>query len=247
MVNLVIDIGNTYSKIALFNNRDLLKLEVSEGLDINRLEHFFMESPIENAIVASVGVNTEELETFLAQRCRYLQFSTGMPAGVRNHYKSPQTLGPDRYAAVIAAKALFNENDCLVIDAGTCVTYDFVDKQGNYYGGSISPGINMRFRAMNTFTARLPLIEADMSFEGVYGADTREAMLSGVINGLYYEIVGFIEQYYKKFPDLKVLVCGGDIAFFDRVLKNSIFAEILHAEPNLVLIGLNEVIHQYND
>lgn len=247
MSNLVIDIGNTYSKIALFNNRELEEIRVSETADPGAIADLFGKYEIGSAIVSTVGPEIERLEAFLKERCRYLRFHTGLQTGIVSHYKTPATLGADRYAAVIGASVLFPGSDCLVIDSGTCVTCDFVDRNRNYYGGSISPGIRMRFKAMNTFTERLPLVEFDETFDGEYGQDTKSAMMAGVVNGIIYEVSGVIGQYYKKWPGLRVLLCGGDVNFFDRQLKNSIFARNIKAEPNLVLIGLNEVIHQYNE
>lgn len=247
MFNLVVDIGNTFSKVAVFKDRQILELEVSENLSADHLAGWFQKYPLSNAVLSTVRKDAGEPGAFLQSRCRYIEFSTKISAGIINHYKTPSTLGLDRYAAVIGAKALLPERDCLVIDAGTCITYDFIDSKGNYWGGSISPGIGMRFRAMNTFTGRLPLIEFDESFQDEYGLDTADALLSGVNNGIFFEVKGFIEQYSRNWPQAKVLLCGGDVNFFDRRLKNSIFAASIKAEPNLVLIGLNEVIHQYND
>ncbi len=245
MSNLVIDIGNTFSKIALFNNRELKELKVSQTADIDVVGSLVRKYQPENAIVSTVRQDVKILELFLQEHCRYLRFNTGIPAGLVNHYKTPATLGPDRYAAVIGAHFLFPESDCLVIDAGTCITYDLVDSKSNYWGGNISPGIRMRFKAMNAFTEKLPLIEFDESFNEDYGRDTESALMAGVVKGIVFEVSGFISHYYKNWPGLKVLLCGGDVNFFDRQLKNSIFARNVQAEPDLVLIGLNEVIHQY--
>jgi type III pantothenate kinase len=153
----------------------------------------------------------------------------------------------DRYAAVIGAAALFKNSNCLVIDAGTCITYDFIDKDKNYRGGSISPGLVMRYKAMHTFTVKLPLVDFDAGFLEDYGNDTRTSMVSGVQNGIVYEVQGFIQSYLSVYPDLIIALCGGDAEFFGTQLKNSIFAHIVKAVPDLVLIGLNEVIYQHND
>lgn len=247
MVNLVIDIGNTFSKIALFDNRKLQEFATTIDVTEQTISAWFQKYEIHNAIVSSVRKSAVELETYLSARSRFFRFDASVQAGIVNHYKTPLTLGLDRYAAVIGARAVMPRTNCLIIDAGTCVTYDFIDSESNYYGGSISPGIGMRLKAMHTFTGRLPLVEFNDAFDSEYGQDTKSALVSGVSNGIIFEVTGFINSFYNKHSNLKVLLCGGDMNFFDRRLKNSIFAGIVKTEPYLVLIGLNEVIHQHNE
>jgi type III pantothenate kinase len=170
-----------------------------------------------------------------------------MKAGINNHYRTPDTLGADRLAAVIGAKTLFPGKNNLVISGGTCITYDWVDAGGNYFGGSISPGLNMRYKALNYYTDGLPLINADKSFDGEYGNDTASAIRSGVQNGIKYELMGFIESYKKEGDELNIVLSGGDSIFFDTLLKNSIFAPCVKIEPLLVLKGLNAVLYHTND
>jgi len=170
-----------------------------------------------------------------------------MTAGVHNQYKTPQTLGLDRLAAVIGANKLYPGKGSLVIDAGTAITYDWVDAAGNYFGGSISPGLNMRYKALNYYTGKLPLISADTGFDTGYGDDTQTAIRSGVQNGIKYELTGFIESYKKDEPELNIILSGGDSIFFDTLLKNSIFAPYVKNEPYLVLKGLNAAIQNNND
>jgi type III pantothenate kinase len=148
---------------------------------------------------------------------------------------------------VIGAAALYPGKDTLVIDAGTAITFDFVDRDQNYYGGSISPGLAMRFRALHDYTGKLPHLQPDSVFTGQYGDDTRTAILSGVQQGIWHETSGHIAAFRARYPGLQVLLCGGDAAFFESRLKISIFAPIVKTEANLVLAGLNEVIFQYND
>lgn len=152
---------------------------------------------------------------------------------------TPETLGKDRLAAVIAASNIFPGSDLLVIDAGTAITYDFINKDREYHGGSISPGINMRFKALNTFTGRLPLIDPE-PFDQLIGLNTHEAILSGVMNGARYEMNGIIEDYQLKFPHLKTILTGGDAIYFDKKLKSNIFVS-----SNLVILGL-KLILKYN-
>lgn len=244
MYNLVIDIGNTLAKLALFSGATIVKSQTSSSISLTPIEEFLKGVEVERAILSSVRQETDELESYLLKNFRYQRFSTALTTPVKLQYKTPETLGLDRFAAVIGASALFPDKNCLVIDSGTCITYDFVDRDKNYFGGSISPGIAMRFKAMHTFTGKLPFIETDGEFNENFGHDTRTALLSGVQNGVLYEIKGFIEAYKSQYPDLVIALCGGDANYFDTQLKNSIFAHDIKTIPNLVLIGLNEVIQQ---
>lgn len=243
MAQLVIDIGNSRTKVAVFQGRKLIKLDKIEKLDLNILNKYLEDPEITHSIISSVKEDISVLEDFLKERTKYVRFSVLLPNGIINKYKSPNTLGLDRLAGILGAKSLFPNRNCMVIDAGTCITYDAIDKNGVYEGGSISPGLNMRLKAMHQFTGRLPEL-ALSEYADWQGYDTPSAMLSGVINGTTAEIKGFIELYKTKYSELEVILCGGDAIFFDYSLKNSIFAHALKTEPDLVLIGLNEVIQQ---
>jgi type III pantothenate kinase len=146
----------------------------------------------------------------------------------------------DRLAATIGANFLFPDFNCLVIDAGTCITCDYVDHEHNYRGGSISPGLAMKFQALHTFTQKLPLVEQPQQDVGLTGRNTIDAIRSGVLCGTVAELNGIIEAYSKKSSELIVLLCGGDAAFFETKLKGHIFVI-----PELVLIGLNRILN-YN-
>ncbi len=243
MSHLVIDIGNSRTKVATFDDHKLIKNDVMEHLDAGQLRDYLKEGTIQQSIISSVKDEIEILERILIDKTDYIRFSAALNSGINNKYKTPETLGLDRLAVVIGANALYPGKNCLVIDLGTCITYDAIDKNGVYTGGNISPGLNMRLRAMHVLTDRLPLIQL-ADFDGLEGDDTETSMLSGVVNGTFSEIVGFIERYKVQYSELQVILCGGDANFFDTRLKNSIFAHTLKTEPNLVLIGLNEVINQ---
>ncbi len=246
-MNLVIDIGNTYTKIAVFKRDELLHTEQHQNLDADILDKFLNDYPVTTAIISSVKKDREEWENVLAEKVKLIAFNTGMTNGIINHYLTPQTLGPDRLAAVIGAKHLFPGKDSLIIGCGTAITYDWVDAAGNYFGGSISPGLNMRYKALNSFTASLPMVSADDTFEVNYGSDTTTAIRSGVQNGIKFELAGFIESYKKEGKDINIVLSGGDSIFFATLLKNSIFAPYIKIEPYLVLKGLNAAIHNSND
>ncbi|MGZ3873440.1 MAG: type III pantothenate kinase [Mucilaginibacter sp.] len=246
-MELVIDIGNTYTKIAVFKNNQLLRAGQYQPADINVVNSFLSDYPVGRAIISSVKKEKEEWQNILANEVPLVYFNTGMTGGIINHYLTPRTLGPDRLAAVIGAHHLYPGKSNLVIDGGTCITYDWVDKAGNYFGGSISPGLNMRYKALTNYTSGLPLISPDEHFDDKSGNDTASAIRSGVQNGIKYELTGFIESYKKEDDELNIVLTGGDRIFFDSLLKNSIFAPCIKIEPYLVLKGLNAAIQTNND
>jgi type III pantothenate kinase len=247
MTNLVIDIGNTFTKIAIFVNDDLLKVEQYQQTGDDVIESFLKGHTINKVMIASVKTNKETWQTVLEQKHAVTYFNSSITACVKNHYKTPQTLGADRFAAVIGANYLYPNQNNMVIGGGTCITYDYVDADSNYFGGSISLGLNMRYKAVNHYTAALPLLQAEESFDAAYGDDTRTAILSGVQNGIKYELEGFIKNYIKTGKAYNIILCGGDSIFFDTLLKNSIFAPYVKIEPYLVLKGLNAAIQSNND
>ncbi len=247
MANLVIDIGNSRSKVAVFADGQISYFETFSHADEIPVETLAAQYKIKKSILSSVSQQADLLEQKLQGISSYLRFSAKAQTVININYRNPQTLGLDRLAAIIGARSIYSRQNCLIIDAGTCITYDAVDQAGNYSGGSISPGINMRFKAMHTFTGRLPLVNADEDFQETLGDDTQSAMVSGVQNGVFFEVLGFIESYKKRYPELQMIICGGDANFFDRRLKNTIFAHTFKTEQHLVLIGLNEVINHYND
>jgi type III pantothenate kinase len=246
-MTLVIDIGNTYTKIAVFKQEELLHVEQFQTVDIKVIDGFLSDYQINEAIISSVKRHKEDWQDMLSKKIRITYFTAGMTNGIINHYLTPETLGLDRLAAVIGAKYLFPGKNNLVIDAGTCITYDWVDAGGNYYGGSISPGLNMRYKALNYYTAGLPQLNPDGEFAKSFGNDTATAIHSGVQNGIKYELTGFIESYKSEVADMNIILSGGDGIFFDTLLKNSIFAPYIKIEPYLVLKGLNAVTQNNND
>jgi type III pantothenate kinase len=247
MANLVIDIGNSYIKFAVFEGEGLQWFEHYQTIDIAVLRQLISGHQIIRAIISTVRREKQDWENELNAVIPVVYFTRAMATGIKNHYATPQTLGIDRLVAVMGAHSLYPGCDSLVIDAGTCITYDLVDTEGNYYGGSISPGLNMRYAALHHYTSALPLINADTDFKSAFGADTQTAILSGVQNGIKYELTGFINSYRADRPNLNIVLTGGDGIFFDTLLKNSIFAPYIKNEPYLVLKGLNAALQQHND
>ncbi len=258
MHNLVLDIGNTNSKIAVFEANELLFYRVLQPIDerakgINGkdnltgiadiLRDLLDKYAIQYSVLSTVKENFEELIGFLKAKTHYIEFSTRLNIGVKNNYKTPSTLGLDRWAKVIAAYRIYPQQNCLMIDAGTCITYDLLNDQGEYYGGSISPGVYMRFESLNHFTQRLPLIKWNQEENEIpQGSDTITAIKNGVLQGIVNEVQGFIALNNEKNKELKVILTGGDAPFLLKQLKNSIFAPQIIPDPYFVLKGLNEVI-----
>ena len=237
MTKLIIDIGNTFSKLAVYESKNLKTVEVSENLLLDDVISFFQrKGPFRAAILSSVTDYSPDIAAFLKQKTNFFELSHKLSLPVSIHYKTPRTLGKDRIAAVVGAAARFPAQEILVIDAGTAITYDMVTAQKTYLGGGISPGIDMRFKALHTFTGNLPLVPRQDLAE-LLGDSTTDSILSGVLNGVLAEVSGIIDAYRKKFDGIQVIITGGDHKYFDNKLKNNIFAL-----PNLVLDGLNEIL-----
>ncbi len=245
-MNLVADIGNSYTKLAVFE-KDILSEKRSfknEGTEIISEEIIRLKKrypKLTNFILSSVKNEDKDLRDLVKDLFEYyIFFSAETPVPVKNYYKTPKTLGKDRLAGIVAAGNIFPNTNVLVFDAGTALTVDFINDKSEYFGGSIAPGLTMRFKALNKFTDKLPKVSVNDKFDTYFGYDTEEAIRSGVQNGILYEVEGHIKKYSERNPNLKVTFTGGDTFFFERRLKKQIFAE-----PNLILIGLN-IILKYN-
>jgi type III pantothenate kinase len=233
-MNLVIDSGNSAAKVGIFEHQTLMeKLSFPEEKD---LERFLGSVNPGNVIISSVKTNSQLISSWINTSAKTFVLDHTLPLPINNLYKTPATLGVDRLAGVCGAQQLFPFTSCLVIDAGTCLTFDLIDKDGNYHGGAIAPGLSMRFQAVNTFTARLPLVKAEPDVP-LIGNTTESCIRSGVVNGILAEMDGIILQYQSEFEGLRVILCGGDALFFENKLKASIFAS-----PELVLVGLNSIL-----
>ncbi|WP_316813492.1 type III pantothenate kinase [Pedobacter heparinus] len=243
MHNLVIDIGNTNSKLAVFKEKTLVDYQVLKQIVPADLLKLIKAYPILNATISSVGEDLQEVISVIKSNTNYIPFSTKINTGIKNNYQSLSTLGLDRWAKVIAANTCYTGKNCLMIDAGTCITYDLLNSESEYSGGSISLGVAMRFKALHHFTGRLPQVAWDReNIEIPAGTDTVSAIKNGVLQGIIHEVEGFISSYNEENKGLTVLLTGGDAAFLLEQLKNSIFAPQIIHDPYLVLKGLNEVI-----
>jgi type III pantothenate kinase len=238
MISLAIDRGNTKSKIGAFDGSVLVESVVCAHADFkDRLTDIIQLHAVNAVICSSVDRGFRLSSLPVEIQCLTLDASTPLP--VRNAYQTPQTLGPDRLAAAIGAWSICPDKDLLIIDAGTCITYDILEKNGTYLGGSISPGLHARLRSLSTQTTALPDV-AFRKFPALTGQNTEECILSGVWNGMNFEMRGFIDSYLTRYSDLTVFITGGDAAAFDIPPNNRIFAE-----PALVLKGLIAIL-QYN-
>lgn len=237
---LIIDLGNTLLKVATFEDVELKSLKSFEKGAFDTLAEHLTSLP-ENifCIISSVVDYPAELDRLLRTRFKSLFLDPSTPLPIKNIYKTPETLGKDRLAAAVAAWYNYPGKNLLIIDAGTALTMDLVNIRGEFVGGAISPGMEMRFKALHTFTGRLPLVtNKDIGF--LTGTTTQDSISSGVINGITCEIDGIIDEYRKVHPGLLVIFGGGDSIFLLKRLKNSIFAL-----SNPVLNGLN-IILNYN-
>lgn len=242
MYNLTIDIGNSFSKVAVFKNRDIIYFDRLILLGEAELTDLLKKYPLQKSIISSVDEDIAAKEIFLNEHTDYVRFSTEISKGVTNNYKTPKTLGLDRWAAILAANGLYPNKSCFIIDAGTCITYDLITGKGIYSGGSISPGINMRFEALNYYTGRLPKISWDAQNGIPEGTDTQTAIQNGVLQGVLNEVEGFISINHKKEKNLTVILTGGDASFLEKHLKERMNIAPIINDPYLVLRGLNEVI-----
>ena len=240
-MNLIIDIGNSVAKIAIFDKEKLLEVFRGSNHSLDCLPMLCHKYNIKKGIIASVITLSNTIRKQLSELpFPVIELNHETPVPIANLYETPHTLGMDRLAAVVAANHLQPNRDILVIDAGTCITYDFIDRSGRYHGGSISPGMRMRFKALNIFTDKLPKI-SPKGEKPLYGQSTETAIRSGVIHGIEYEMSGYIHQLLKNYPELLVFLTGGDEFSFDTKLKSIIFADRF-----LLLKGLNRIL-EYND
>jgi type III pantothenate kinase len=240
-MNLIVDVGNTSTKLAVFRGEKLLyDAAIDHSRLIEKVKEVFGQYPdIGHGIVSSVGEFDMKELAALSVFCRVhvLDRTTKIP--FKNSYTTPQTLGVDRIALGTASFYHNPNGNTLVIDAGTCITYDMVNDTGEYLGGAISPGVNMRYKAMHEQTSKLPLLTKKPPVD-LIGNSTDASMHSGVVNGITAEIDGVIDQYKSRFSHLTVILTGGDAQFLSKRLKNTIFAD-----SKFLLRGLNYLL-EYN-
>ena len=233
-MDLVIDIGNTLKKVAVFSEKGkLIQLFQEKRLTVEFLESLFEEYSIRRAIVSSVGDEEAEALAWIEERARLVRFTHSCRLPIELKYATSETLGTDRIANAVGAHALYPNHNVLSIMAGTCLVADYVNADGEYLGGSISPGLRMRFQALQQFTARLPLVEPE-EIVPLIGDTTQKSILAGVVHGMACEIDGLIADYKESFSPLKVIFSGGDSDLLRNFIKKRIFAA-----PN---VGLHKIL-----
>ena len=236
-MKLILDIGNTRIKAGLFDQNELKHSFIFDSTIDFFLADIFQKYSVSHCIICSVVNEIEPFIVKLKEKANVLVFTSDTPVPIKNRYRSVHTLGSDRLAGAVGGNFLFPDKNVLVIDTGTCIKYNFVNTNNEYIGGAISPGLQVRFKALHTFTSRLPLLEVDEKFQTLIGTDSVESILSGVEIGAVAEVDGCITLYKQQYPDINVIITGGDVNFFEKRLKNSIFADQF-----LILKGLNTIL-----
>lgn len=218
------DFGNTRLKAAVFENDSFSAEIVLPNDEISTIEKLLADHAPHKTILASVIEHNVEIENLLALKTRFHKLSHLTKANFTTPVGKPESIGADRLALSAAAVHFFPGKNNLVIGLGSCITYNFINQYSEFIGGAISPGMEMRFKAMQVFTAKLPLVEKDWNFP-ITGYDTKTNMQSGVIAGITYEIDGFIDEYARKYGNFNAVLTGGDTSYFASQLKNKIFAD----------------------
>ena len=231
-ITLCFDFGNTRRKLAVFDRGQLERVEILTDDSTESINALLEKYHPQKTILSSVVDHNPDMETLLHAHTRFhkLDHATRLP--FTTPVGKPETIGADRLALIAGAVHQFPKQHNLVIALGTAVTYNFCNKFHEFLGGGISPGLEMRLKALNYYTARLPVVKAS-SNTPLIGYDTNTNILSGVVLGMAYEMDGFIDEYNRKFSNFNVLLTGGDIVFLASHMKNRIFAD-----PDLIFKGL---------
>jgi len=224
-MNIAIDIGNSRTKVAVYENNTILETVVFSQQDFRKkiTEIFKKNTEQPQIVLSNVGKLAEEDLLWLQKNGRLTVINHQSPTPFENLYTTPQTLGIDRLVLASGATLKYPQQNRLVIDAGTCITYDFISAEDQYLGGAIAPGFSLKYKSLNDYTAKLPLLHLEETHT-LTGKSTHESIQSGIINGTIYEIDTFIDQYKLNYSNLTVILTGGDAVFLAKRLKNTIFA-----------------------
>lgn len=235
--SLCLDLGNTLAKFALYAGDQLLETGVLEKDRLTEsLEQLLRRSRPARSILCSVVSHTGQVQHLLEKACETWVLDARTPIPFRNDYEGPESLGPDRLALAAGARSVFPEGHNLAISLGTCITYNFISRQGRFLGGAISPGMRMRLQSLHAYTDRLPLVEPQQEVP-LIGYNTRQSILSGVMRGIRGELQAAIRAYRASYGNFNALLTGGDLEFFAGPLKNEIFADSL-----LIFKGLHAIL-----
>ena len=240
-MNLIIDVGNSFVKLAVFKDNSIVVKHKVKSKDVLKTLRKIRKNhkTVVRAIISSVGKLRKTDAAYVEKYYDTITLNSETKIPFENLYSTPKTLGIDRIALVSASVEQFSDKNVLIVDAGTCITFDFITLNNQYLGGAISPGLRMRYNALHNFTANLPLLETKTP-KNIVGDSTASSMHSGVVQGVLLEIDGAIQKYKLKYPDLTIILTGGDANFLSKQLKSSIFAN-----SNFLLQGLNYIL-QFN-
>lgn len=237
-MNLLFDFGNTQSKVAVSNGKEIIEVKKFSQVGLTDLEYFFHHYQISQSIISAVIDLGEELMDYLMMHSKLIVLQHFLKLPFVNHYKTPSTLGKDRIAAIVGAVHLYPDKNILVVDFGTAITFEVINQNKEYLGGNISPGMETRYRALHTFTNQLPLLKSVYPIPFL-GQSTEEAITCGVQQGIIFETQTYIKEIEEKLGNLMVVFTGGDAIFFEKTVKYPIFVV-----PDLVMIGLNQILEE---
>ena len=248
-MNLCIDQGNSRTKVALMTDEGkMINHFIYKTFSSAEVERLFDLYPITDSIISSVvNIEAAVVNTLSRRSQHFVLFDHNTPVPVKNGYDTPSTLGQDRLAAAVGAKSICPDENLLIIDAGSAITYDYVSAEGEYLGGNIAPGLKMRFTILARMTKKLPLVETDENeLIPLFGRNTRDAIAAGVIRGVAYEVKGYIRTLAEKVAHFRTFLTGGNAPYIlNNVRTSPTETRELRYEKNLVLIGLNEIL-RYN-
>lgn len=245
-MNLCVDQGNSRTKVALMTDEGkIMKHLIYKSFSSADVERLFDLYDITDSIISSVvDIEAAVVNTLHRRSQHFVLFDHMTPVPIVNRYDTPQTLGQDRLAAAVGAKSLCPNENLLIIDAGSAITYDFVSAEGEYMGGNIAPGIKMRFTMLQRMTKKLPLVDAEENeLIPLFGTNTRDAIAAGVIRGVAYEVKGYMRTLKEKMPHYQTFLTGGHAPYvLNNVRSSRNEKREIRYEKNLVLIGLNEIL-----
>lgn len=245
-MNLCIDQGNSRTKVALMTDEGkMINHFIYKQFSSADVERLFDLYDISDSIISSVvNIEAAVVNTLHRRSQHFVLFDHNTPVPIVNRYDTPQTLGQDRLAAAVGAKSLCSNENLLIIDAGSAITYDFVSDKGEYMGGNIAPGLKMRLTMLQRMTKKLPLVEVEENeLIPLFGKNTRDAIAAGVIRGIAYEVKGYMRTLSEKVPHFQTFLTGGNAPYIlNNVRTSRTEKRDIRVEKNLVLIGLNTIL-----
>ncbi len=235
-MNLALDIGNSFLKAGIFKNNNLINYYEFNREYYSNIKSILDKTPITHSIASNVSESNNKLIELLSNKTNLIKFNSSLKVPFKNCYQTKNTLGKDRIALVSNASKEYPKENVLLIDLGSCITFDFLNSKNEYLGGSISPGLSMRYKSLNRYTANLPLINPK-EIDYFIGRNTEDSIHSGIINGIVGELNSAIDKYKSQFKEIRIILTGGDSKFLFNRIKNSIFAN-----SNFLILGLNFLI-----